>query len=219
MENETPPEFRKSVFSCPHCHIAAKHSWDQAYRQNSEPMYTFSGAYYKTNHILFLFVSKCSNCGCETIWYNQEVIYPINPLAPLPNEDMPDNVKADYLEAREIAQKSPRAAVALLRLALEKLLPYIGGEGKGINADIAKLAKDGLDQYTIKSLDTLRIVGNEAVHPGLIDLKDNQEMAMFAFSLLNLIVENRISHRNRIDLVYNQLPSNKLLGIFNRDKK
>jgi len=39
----------------------------------------------------------------------------------MPHLDMPDTVKELYNEAREIASESPRAAAALLRLALEKL--------------------------------------------------------------------------------------------------
>ncbi|MBQ7074264.1 hypothetical protein IJM86_04305 [bacterium] len=41
--------------------------------------------------------------------------------APLPNEDMPSDVKEIYEEARQVSAFSPRAAAALLRVSLEKL--------------------------------------------------------------------------------------------------
>ena len=132
---------------------------------------------------------------------------------------MPEVVKIDYLEARLIVDKSPRAAAALLRLALQKLMPYIGESGKNINDDIASLVKKGLDEHIQQSLDIVRVIGNEAVHPGQIDIKDDQKMALFLFDLLNLIVENKISHPKRIEGVYQRLPLDKIRGILNRDKK
>jgi hypothetical protein len=60
-----------------------------------------------------LFRSKCVNCNKITIGYQQEIIYPVTPPAPVPDKDMHGEVKADYPDAREIAEKPPGAAVAL----------------------------------------------------------------------------------------------------------
>lgn len=49
------------------------------------------------------------------------MIFPSGSNIPMPHTDMPESVKEIYNEAREIASNSPRAAAALLRLALEKL--------------------------------------------------------------------------------------------------
>jgi hypothetical protein len=217
MGDEIPPEFGGTVFSCPHCHIAANQIWFNATRKFLTATVGSTVSISSTKIIEKLAVSQCVQCHKDTIWYDKKILYPVTPLAPPPNRDMPDDVKADYLEAREIAEKSPSAAVAILRRALQKLLPYIGGEGKNINNDINKLAEEGLDVSIIKSLDIIRVIGNESVHPGVIDV-DDHDMAMFAFTLLNLIVENRISHRQRIDEIHKQLPPNKILSFFKRDK-
>jgi len=52
----------------------------------------------------------------------------------------------------------------------------LGESGKDINADIGNLVKKGLSPLVQKALDTVRVVGNECVHPGTMDLKDDREM-------------------------------------------
>jgi hypothetical protein len=69
-----------------------------------------------------------------------------------------------------------------------------------------------------QALDVLRIVGNEAVHPGQIDLRDNRETAESLFRLFNLIVDKMISEPKHIAEIYGSLPPEKLKGIEERDK-
>lgn len=58
---------------------------------------------------------------------------------------MPGDIKDDFQEAADIVGRSPRGATALLRLCIQKLMPSIGGKGKDLNADIAKLTNEGLE--------------------------------------------------------------------------
>ena len=81
---------------------------------------------------------------------------------------MPNSVKQLYNEAALISNKSPRAACALLRLAVDKLCLELGETDRDINKNIGALVKRGLSQDVQQALDIVRVVGNKAVHPGQI---------------------------------------------------
>lgn len=68
-------------------------------------------------------------------------------------------------------------------------------------------------------LDVVRVLGNEAVHPGLIDMKDDTETAVNLFGIVNIITRTMITDNNMIDNLYNSLPQSKLDAIAKRDGK
>ena len=80
------------------------------------------------------------------------MIYPHIGAFPEPNPDLSADVVAIYREASSIAKQSPRAACALLRLALETLRINIGESGT-INDAIKKLVKKGLSEEIQRALD------------------------------------------------------------------
>lgn len=146
------------------------------------------------------------------------MVYPRAVTAPKPARDMPKELNSDYEEARQIAGASPRGAAALLRLCIQKLCPLIGAKPADINTMIGELVSKGLIPSVVqKALDTVRVVGNEAVHPGTIDLNDNPSTAQALFKLVNLIVERAITEPKEIDEIYKSLPASKLAGIAQRD--
>lgn len=164
-------------------------------------------------------VSLCGHCRGRLVWIDDRIVWPPVGGAPPANSDMPDEVRADYQEAASIVYLSPRGAAALLRLAIQKLCKYLGEPGKNINVDIGSLVANGLDAHIQEALDAVRVIGNESVHPGEMNLKDDQETAVALFGLVNLIVEEMISRKKRIRAVYSKLPPDKLKGIMDRDAK
>jgi hypothetical protein len=164
-----------------------------------------------------LWLAQCSVCYKEVIFLDDMLVWPVESEAPAPNVDMPPDVATDFEEARQIYMRSPRGAAALLRLALQKLCGHLGVPGD-INQAIGKLVSEGRISGTIQqALDALRVIGNEAVHPGTLDLKDDREAALRLFKLLNFIVEKTISDPARIAEIYGSLPPHKLKGIADRD--
>ena len=210
MKHETPA-FLKKAFTCPHCDVYASFVWKMA-KDTGVSRYEVSN----------LHIAHCSHCKGQVVWFNNDhnnyMLWPFGMAnAPLPHEDMPEDVKTDYLEARHICLLSPRGAAALLRLSIQKLCKHLGEPGKDINTDIGALVKKGLPAKIQQALDIVRVTGNNAVHPGEIIIDDNPEVVSALFGLINLIIDNRIAEPKKIESLYNALPERALRGIEERD--
>lgn len=164
-------------------------------------------------------ISKCYSCEDFAIWRLGRMVSPTFVLEVEPNPDMPADAAADFREAAEIFSASPRGAAALLRLALQRILKRLGQPGENINRDIGALVAAGLPLSVQQALDVVRVIGNNAVHPGQIDINDNRDVALKLFTLLNIIVEQMITHPKQISKLFGQLPKNNLAAIEKRDQK
>lgn len=209
-KNYVAPLYNLDWFNCPHCWAFSHHKWYDIW-------YWMAGF-----NRLDLNISICVKCEKYCIWSREkeEMIRPNVVTAPLPNEDMPDDVKELYEEARQISSLSPRAAAALLRVSLEKLTAFLWETEWKLNTRIWNLKKQWLPEKVIQSLDILRITANEWwSHSWEIDLtwEDNQEIVNGLFFLVNFIVEKVISDNKRVDEMYSLLPEDKVKWIKNRD--
>lgn len=162
-------------------------------------------------------VSRCYNCDNIAVWVYDHLVFPLTADFPQANNDTPEHIKKDYEEAGMIVGLSPRGSAAIMRLAIQKLCKELGERGKNVNDDIASLVRKGLDKRVQQALDVVRVIGNEAVHPGQIDLNDDRETAYLLFGLFNLIVEKTISEPNHVARIYASLPADKLASISHRD--
>ena len=160
----------------------------------------------------------CTHCKNFSIWVAERMIYPGSSPAPLPNPDLPPDIQDDYLEARRIMTQSPRGASALLRLCVQKLCKHLGEPGSHINTDTKSLVAKGLPAKVQQALDTVRVVGNNAVHPGQIDLRDDVDTAAALFNLVNVVCDVMISQPKEIDSLYqNLIPETQREAIVKRD--
>jgi hypothetical protein len=160
-----------------------------------------------------LSVSQCYSCNKVAVWRHEKLVYPNDAAGEEAQPDMPDDVRADYDEARSIVNASPRGAAALLRLAIQKLCVHLGEPGKNINTDIGSLVAKGLPKQIEQALDAVRVIGNEAVHPGELDLRDDRETVFRLFRVINVVIDNRISQPKQIDELYDMIPARKTAEI------
>lgn len=185
-------------------------------------------------------ITKCWSCGHSAVWrkrvYRGEsgahplqvltdpasswlLAYPTLRTAPEPNADLPEDILADYLEAADVAQMSPRSAAALLRLCVQKLCVELGAAGRSINDDIKQLlAENKIAPIVQKAMDTVRISGNESVHPGQLSLSDDPELVASLFDFVNLIAHEAITRPRIVDEMFNRMPEEKLAHIRTRDR-
>lgn len=202
------PEFKKKAFTCPLCDVYANFAWENLHFTNPPPRY--SG----------ILTAFCAHCGKRSIWMeeSQRMIWPQDvSAAPLPNPDMPEDIEKDYMEARSIAAISPRGSAALLRLSVQKLCKHLGESGESINTDIGNLVRKGLPVRIQKALDIVRVTGNNAVHPGEMQLQEEKSTVSLLFELVNLIVDTQISQPKAIEQLYEKLPGGAVDAIKKRD--
>lgn len=249
IEMEKSPQYKSDNFQCPHCQVVAQQQWFNASTANKEiigiirhiyfdyrrNVHSFQQdtleAFVKTIEELFVeyiqglipnqfSIATCSSCNDISLWVGKELVYPRKVSLPPPNNDIDDSIKTIYQEAALIFADSPKGATALLRLALQMLLKQIGKTGKNINNDIKELVSEGLNPTIQQALDLLRVIGNNAVHPGQIDIDDNREIAFKLFHILNFIADAMITKPKEYAALYGDiLPEETKEHIKRRDEK
>lgn len=207
------PQSGLKSFTCPHCGVLAR----QYHYYSNEGWSGWVDDIHSGRKARIRY-SICEHCNNVCLWHFDKMVYPNRGNASVPNPDMPEDVKKDYEEAASIYTQSPRGAAALLRLAIQKLSVDLGGKGKNINEDIKELVKKGLPEQVQKSLDIVRVIGNNAVHPGQIDV-DDTEVAGKLFILLNLITDYMVSMPKKVDAMFSGLPDSDKEQIDKRDGK
>ena len=190
--------FRATAFLCPMCKIFSQQTWAVALEQRPSQIISYSDLQWAT----------CLNCKERTIWFKEVLVAPVSSSAPAANPDMPEDVRIDFDEARDVAERSPRSAAALLRLCIQKLCIVLGESGKHLDKDIASLVGNGLPVQIQQAFDAIRIVGNSQIHPDNqgVDLRSDPSAVSLLFRLVNLIVENQISLPKRTSEFYEGLP-------------
>ena len=201
------PALDKDAFNCPYCTAYAHFHWSSV---NVSVGKGVTAIDYRT--------ARCGRCARWTMWTRGgTLIEPAKLTSPLAHPDLPEACQSEYEEARKVLPHSPRASAALLRLCIQKLCKELGASGKDITADIAKLVKDGLDAKIQKALDIVRVTGNNAVHPGTLDLQDDPARVSKLFKVVNLIVEEMITKPKEIEDLYGGLPDRAKQAIQKRD--
>lgn len=239
-----PPSFRLPSFTCPHCHTLSAQNWgrlglDDAGELRPDPaLYYWAIAKCQACGRVALWDGTGKEMvegslvpgggGSERVigkvmvpkqvW---RMVYPADsPVGPEPNPDMPDDIHKLYVEAQEIAIRSPRSAAALLRLCVQMLCKHLGQPGKNINAEIGALVQEQkLRPHISKAMDTVRIVGNEGLHPGELVLDDEPQLVEALFVFVNLITDEAITQPRMVEAMFDKMPESKRAAIEDRDRR
>jgi hypothetical protein len=217
MSKHITPTFGQPAFHCPSCGVLSEQVWSSNlhchYNRKKPDGQNEGGTFYPKP----ISLAMCQHCKNYSVWLTDKMVYPLTGNVEMANPDLPQDVLADYNEAKDIVNISPRGAAALLRLGLQKLCGHLGEKGKNINDDIANLVKRGLPLQLQQALDSVRVIGNHAVHPGQIDLNDKPETAFALFSFVNIICDYFITQPKKIAEVFGNLPEKDKQNIAKRD--
>ena len=209
MPDITPPRFQADRFHCPNCNTFSRQNWYVPRMDMGTP------GYEQESRARLVY---CDACSDFSMWKDREMVCPDTVAVPEPNADMSQELQDDYKEAASILRKSPRGAAALLRLVIQKLCHEVGcKQSETVNLNIKELVARGLAKKVQQSLDIVRVTGGEAVHPGVLDLRDDENTAMQLFSLVNLIARQMISEEKEVESIYLSLPEEKRAAIERRD--
>jgi hypothetical protein len=208
-----PPVLQRPSFTCPICGAFAQMTWMQSQiGPQMVPVYR----------------ATCGACRKSSWWLEQastdglpgtfgRMMWPADVTAPLAHPDLYPDLQADFEEARSISKASPRGAAALLRLVIEKLVKELGAKGDTIDKMIGDLVSKGLPVQVQQALDTVRVIGNNAVHAGKMDQADVEATVNQLFALVNIIVEQQVTQPRKIAELFGTLPEGARNGIEKRD--
>jgi hypothetical protein len=94
----------------------------------------------------------------------------------------------------------------------------LGATSDNLNTAVGELVASGMPQRIQQAMDTVRFVGNEAVHPGRIDFQDDPDTALSLFELVNIVVETMVTQPKLVEELYRRLPATKVEAIELRDQ-
>jgi hypothetical protein len=203
-----PPTWKIDRFNCPRCGAFAHHWWEDA-------QHHVAGGWSDYNPPLT--TSTCVSCAGIAIWVQAQMVYPTVFIAPLPHDDLAEPARATFIEARGVFSASPRASAALLRLCLQQLVAMLGAQSDNLNAAVGKLVEMGLSPKVGQAMDALRVIGNESVHPGQIDVDDDPQLALNLFDLVNIVVQSMVTDPQMITEIYGRLSQGQRDQIERRD--
>lgn len=213
MTKYVSPALKSEAFTCPSCGVYAQQHWSDGIFHRL----------YGNSSFERVPLGRCFCGSCEHVSFwsmeNSVQILPRVVAAPMPHPDLPESCLPEYHEARNVVSESPRAAAALLRLCVQKLMIALGQKGKNIDDDIAALVKMGLPELVQKALDICRVTGNNAVHPGELSSEDTADLTDQIFGLINFIVAQTIERQNSIEAMYEKLPEGARSAIDKRNAK
>ena len=192
-----------AALECTFCGIYAPHLWTNLVSLDASACLVKS----------LIWSAVCSSCRLPSYWLEgvdelePRMLWPAQLAGAPPHKAMPEDVRSDYVEARAVAPRSPRAAAALLRLALAKLMPHVGQRAGLLTDNVRALVqRRGVDPRVEQALETFRAVGDGAVPPGQISLKDDEATVQALCGVLNLLVEELIEAPKRREAMYASLP-------------
>ena len=96
------PALNQKSFHCPNCGVLSEQTWSENIQCNYNGRLP-NGANGNTQFYLQNFqIAKCRHCEQPNIWLSEKMIYPLTGNVEMANQDLPDDIKNDYNEAKNI---------------------------------------------------------------------------------------------------------------------
>jgi hypothetical protein len=160
------------------------------------------------------FASVCVSCKQGCVWRGDELVYPQASQVAKPHPEMPAGARELYEEAALVLPVSRRAAAALARASLERLLRALpDADSKARLDDLIAALGQRVSHRLWQILTALRYLGNDTLHAEseseLVALYlegDGATVVEPVFGAINAIVEEVIVQPKVADNLYSMIP-------------
>src|SRR5882757_3042812 len=98
MHPYTAPQFNVEAFHCPHCNAFAKQEWFKSSLYEMIPSHGHQNPHQHAfkGIVKGFHIATCSHCHKPSYWLNDKMIYPNQVVAPMPNQDLSEEIKKDF---------------------------------------------------------------------------------------------------------------------------
>lgn len=167
------------------------------------------------------YATKCFSCKKHSLWIGETLVFPARrPGGDMdvaePNVDLPNDVLELYREAAAVLPHSKRAAAALCRAALERLVRHLTQNmPQKVNLHGRLIAlRETVSTSTIRALAIVKHTGNTALHgqddddrSAVIYLdEDDETIAGVFFTAINALADELITKPREVDNLFQTLP-------------
>ena len=206
-----PIDFSSAVYVCPYC--GTQQAFENSF-STQDVLYGDQSIEDKEKRFI-LFSIRCSNGRCRKITViarnrsdgHQVDIAPQHVFRQFPDY-IPAPIRADYEEASQILDLSPKAAATLLRRCLQGMIRDFWGISKSRLIDEVMELKNHVPAAQWKAIDGLRQLGNIGAHMEkdvnlIIDIE--KEDALGLLQLIELLMIQWYVNRHEQELLYNTI--------------
>ena len=214
-DSYVPPSINSDAFTCPHCGVNSQMVVNPIVKNRSIPdplplfthgnrtdFWNFCMSAFEAYDCFAAQTKTCAHCGKFSLWVNGDMVWPELP-AVQPSEYLPETARKAFDEAQKVIGRSPQCACAMLRLSLERLVVHLGGTGRNLRDKVLSL---NLSPNIERLCDACRIVGNDAVHEGLLFVEpdDTYDRAVRLSNFVNWITERTLAADAAADKILNR---------------
>lgn len=147
-----------------------------------------------TDQLVGITIVVCRQCSYSSVIVQRAsdapaLVYPLALVGPSPAIGMPEGVRKLFDDARAVGRQSPRAAVALMRVALEKLIP-------GAGTLYTRITSIATGAHVQRIMDLVRVIGNAALHDDEeVEFDPGPDVAAKLMELMNILIDVHLQER------------------------